>query len=93
VTATERNMLLKKFLDMFNLKKRVLYWINVNSSGKNLGGYELAWPSGIKEAETIHIKGARVTNPVAAKKTYNIIFFIIQFLSEILTALLFLQKL
>jgi len=68
VTITDKAKLLMKFLATFNLENKFWNWEKVNSSGMNLGGYVLACPSYINEADTIQMNGASVINPVITKK-------------------------
>jgi hypothetical protein len=76
VTMLEISTLLRRFLETSSLEKSVSYCINVNSSGKNLGGKTEACPSNINEADNIQMKGARVKNPVIMRNPYNKYFLI-----------------
>jgi hypothetical protein len=67
VTITDKARLLMKFLATFNLENKFWNWEKVSSSGINLGGYVLACPSYINEAETIQMNGASVIKPVITK--------------------------
>jgi hypothetical protein len=76
VTMLEISTLLRRFLETSSLEKSVSYCINVNSSGKNLGGKTEACPSNINEADNIQMNGARVKNPVIMRNPYNKYFLI-----------------
>jgi hypothetical protein len=76
VTMLEISTLFRRFLETSSLEKSVSYCINVNSSGKNLGGKTEACPSNINEADNIQMKGARVKNPVIMRNPYNKYFLI-----------------
>ena len=68
VTITDKTKLFIKFLATFNLENKLSNWKKVTTSGINRGGYVLACPSYIKEADTIQMNGASVINPVITKK-------------------------
>jgi hypothetical protein len=76
VTMLEISTLFRRFLETSSLEKSVSYCINVNSSGKNLGGKTEACPSNINDADNIQMKGARVKNPVIMRNPYNKYFLI-----------------
>lgn len=79
VTEKESSRLLRKVRAILNLTKRVSYWLNTNSSGKNIGGNTLALPSAIKDADNIQMKGTSVKMDVSPMNIYKRIFFMFMY--------------